>query len=309
MARFLKVVLAVVAVLLLLGGGAFAWLTAREEAPERSDYALDLEELRRLADSLPGARPSEVRSELVADAFLPRGALYAGESLFEPHPMVHQVFQVRWPDGSTLLVDTGFPEALLAQMSEGSVFHGAGFEKVLAALGAATHIVVTHEHFDHLGGLAAYAHPGGLAGRLHLTREQLADARALDEAGLPPELRALAPRAYDRVLALAPGVVLVKAPGHTPGSQLVYVRTAEGRELLFIGDVAWHTDQLARLHYRPRLVTDLFMGEDRAAVLAQFRALHDLMGAHPELLVVVSHDRDQRERLIASGALRDGIAP
>ena len=44
-------------------------------------------------------------------------------------------------------------------------------------------------------------------------------------------------------------------------------------------------------------------------MLAQFRALHDLMRAHPQLVVVVSHDRDQRERLVAQGVLHDGLAP
>ena len=41
-------------------------------------------------------------------------------------------------------------------------------------------------------------------------------------------------------------------------------------------------------------------------MLAQFRALHELMRASPKLLVVVSHDRDQRARLLAAGALHEG---
>jgi hypothetical protein len=44
-------------------------------------------------------------------------------------------------------------------------------------------------------------------------------------------------------------------------------------------------------------------------VLAQFRALHELMRGNPGLLVVVSHDPDQRARLLAAGQLRDGLAP
>jgi glyoxylase-like metal-dependent hydrolase (beta-lactamase superfamily II) len=155
--------------------------------------------------------------------------------------------------------------------------------------------------------VAAFEPAAPLAGRLRLTSEQHANGTALDDSRVPHALRRPEPLAYERVLAVAPGVVLVKAPGHTPGTQLVYVRTRHERELLFIGDVAWHTDQLAKLHYRPRLVTDLFLGEDRRAVLAQFRALHDLMRAHPQLLVVVSHDREQRERLIAQGLLREGL--
>lgn len=101
--------------------------------------------------------------------------------------------------------------------------------------------------------------------------------------------------------------MLVPAAGHTPGSQLVYVRLADGTELLLLGDVAWHMDQLRQLHYRPRLVTDWFLGEDRGAVMAQWRTLHGWITAHPEVHLVVSHDADQRRELIASGILQDGL--
>jgi len=306
MPRFAKVLLAIGVVLLVAGGGAFRWLTAREAVPDQTGYAIDVDELRRLADSLPGERPSEVASALVAETTLPRGAVFAGESLRERQPMVHQVFQVQWSDGASLLVDAGFPPELLEKMG-GGTFHAPAWQQVLAAMAEAQQIVVTHEHFDHLGGVAAFEPAAPLAGRLRLTREQRANEAALDESRVPHALRRPEPLAYERVLAVAPGVVLVKAPGHTPGTQLVYVRTVDERELLFVGDVAWHLDQIAKLHYRPRLVTDFFLGEDREAVLGQFRALNELMRSHPQLLVVVSHDRDQRERLLAQNLLRDGL--
>ena len=307
MPRFLKIVLSILAVLVVLGGGAWLWLTAREEVPAETDFVIDLEELRALAGSLPGAQPVEVRSALVAETFLPRAAVFAGES-FEPHPMVHQVFQLVYPDGGgPLLIDAAFPEARLGAMGEGGRYHRPAFAEVLAAMPGARSIVVTHEHFDHLGGVSAAAPAEGLLGRLRLTREQLANTAAADDAELPPALRTMEPLAYERAVALAPGVALRKAPGHTPGTQLVYARTADGLEYLFVGDVAWHMDELAKLHYRPRLVTDLFLGEDRGAVLAQFRALHELMRGNPGLLVVVSHDRDQRERLLGAGLLKDGL--
>jgi glyoxylase-like metal-dependent hydrolase (beta-lactamase superfamily II) len=309
MPRFLKLLLSIVAVLAVLGGGAWLWLTAREEVPAETDFVIDLEELRALAGSLPGAEPVEVRSALVAETLLPRAAVFAGES-FEPHPMVHQVFQLLYPSGGgSVLIDAAFPEAKLAEMGDGGSYHAAAFAEVLAALRSARQIVVTHEHFDHLSGVSAVEPAESLVGRLRLTREQLGNARAADESNLPQALRAMEPLSYERTVAIAPGVVLRKAPGHTPGSQLVYAQTADGLEYLFIGDVAWHTDQLAKLHYRPRLVTDLFLGEDRRAVLAQFRALHELMRGNPGLLVVVSHDRDQRARLLAAGLLREGLLP
>ena len=308
MPRFLKILLGLLALLVAAGGGAWLWLTAREEVPLESDFALSLEELRSLAGSLPGAKPEAIRSALVAETFLPRAALYAGES-FEPHPFVHQVFQVTYPaGGGHLLIDAAFPEAQLAQMGEGGKYHASAFAQVLAAMATAKQLFVTHEHFDHLAGVSSVPAPESLVRRLRLTREQLANTKAADDAALPAALRAMEPLAYEGSLAVAPGVVLVKAPGHTPGTQLVFVQTGGGLEYLFIGDVAWHTDQLTKLHYRPRLVTDVFLGEDREAVLAQFRTLHELLRGNPGLLVVVSHDRDQRARLLASGALREGLA-
>jgi glyoxylase-like metal-dependent hydrolase (beta-lactamase superfamily II) len=102
-------------------------------------------------------------------------------------------------------------------------------------------------------------------------------------------------------------VVLLPAPGHTPGSQIVYVRLRDGREALFLGDVAWNAEQIRKLHYRPRIVT-FVLGEDRRQVLAQFRALHELAAAQPEVVQVVSHDARQRRELLASGLLVDGFA-
>jgi glyoxylase-like metal-dependent hydrolase (beta-lactamase superfamily II) len=306
--RWLRVLLGSVVVLLVVVGGAWLHLTAREAVPPHSDYVLDLGELRKLADSLPGSKPEAVATELVAEATLPRAAVFAGES-FTPHPMVHQVFQLRWADGSFVLIDTGMPAKVLEKMS-GGTFHEAAYAKVLSAMAGAQLILVTHEHADHLSGAAGFQPATGLGARLALTAEQLANTKALDDAGIPETMRkSIKPLVFERVLAVAPGVVVQKAPGHTPGSLLVYVRTAGGREYLFIGDVAWHLDQIRELHYRPRLVTDYFLHEDRKAVMGELRTLHDLLQAQPDVLVVVSHDRDERQQLLANGALHDGFLP
>jgi hypothetical protein len=72
--------------------------------------------------------------------------------------------------------------------------------------------------------------------------------------------------------------------------------------------VAWHLDQVSELWYRPRLVTDLILGEDRSAVLAQLRALHDLAAREP-IVLVPSHDVDQLRALIGSGVLGAHFEP
>jgi glyoxylase-like metal-dependent hydrolase (beta-lactamase superfamily II) len=308
MPRWFKRTLFGVLALVLLCVAGWSWLTAPEAPPEVSDYEIPLDEIRRLATSVPGELPVAVRSELVAETSMPRAAIFAGES-FEPHPMVHQVFQIVWPD-RFLLIDAAFPGEFMESMGASGRYWDASFSRVLEALRRAERIFVTHEHFDHLAGVGAYTPAEGLAGRLQLTTPQLSNTDALAQAKLPDAMiRSLEPLDYDRALAVAPGVVLLEAAGHTPGSQLIYVRTQDGKERLFVGDVAWHGDQIRELHYRPRLVTDFFLGEDRRAVLAEFRTLFDLAREHPEVEIVVSHDEDQRRELIRSGVLIDGIAP
>ncbi len=307
MPRWLRITLGIVAVLALAAAGLWRWLDGSEPVPEQTSYRIDLDELHRLAASLPGPKPRAIRSVLVADASLPRGALFAGEP-FEPMHQVHQVFQLVWDDRFAL-IDTAFPPAAFERVGafgDGSGrYHAEGWEQVSRALPVADLIVVTHEHFDHLAGASTL--PPERASHLKLDAAQLANTKALDESEIPAALRsALLPLPELEAQALAPGVVLLAAPGHTPGSQIVYVERADGRVALFLGDVAWHSDQIRQLRYRPRLVT-LMLGENRAQVLGELRALHDLGLAHPEVVQVVSHDAAQREALLADGLLADGL--
>jgi len=307
MPGWLRITLGVLLVLALAAVGLWRWLDASEPVPAQTSYRIDLDALHRLAESLPGAKPRAIRSALVADAALPRGVVFAGEP-FTPEHSVHQVFQLVWDDRFGL-IDTAFPPSAFERVGafgDGSGrFHGEAWEQVSRALAGADFIVVTHEHFDHLAGAASL--PLERASHLRLNRAQLENTSALEQSELSAELReALAPLPDGEAQAIAKGVVLLAAPGHTPGSQLVYVERADGRTALFLGDVAWHSDQIRKLHYRPRLVTYV-LGENRAQVLGEFRALHELGVAHPEIAQVVSHDADLREALLADGLLVDGF--
>jgi hypothetical protein len=67
-------------------------------------------------------------------------------------------------------------------------------------------------------------------------------------------------------------------------------------------------DQIRQLWYRPRLVTDFFIGEDRDAVMGQLRRLQELGVTNSMLQIVVSHDVDQRKELLASGLMGERFA-
>jgi glyoxylase-like metal-dependent hydrolase (beta-lactamase superfamily II) len=114
------------------------------------------------------------------------------------------------------------------------------------------------------------------------------------------------PLIYDSYPAVAPGVVLIKAPGHTPGSQMIFVERSDGKDLLFLGDVAWRFRSIELKRERPRLITWL-MNEDRDAVMRELIELDRLHNAEPELEMVPGHDDECLEHLEQTGLLVKGF--
>lgn len=267
------------------------WLGS-EPVPDVSNYDLDLEELRRLARSLPAPLPAGVRVEQVATTKLPGALMMAGRS-WDNLEMTHVVFQILQADGRFILIDSAQDREMHESNPGENPFDDVAWERVMRAFGAADQIVITHEHPDHIGGVAHYPNPADLVLSLQLTKEQLENRSALESVDFEAALDGdFAPVDYPEgrsAMVIAPGVVLKKAPGHTPGSQMVYVLLEDGAELLFVGDVVWNLDAITNLVYRPRFMTDWVIGEDRELGIHQLRALRNLYDAG-EVSIVVSHD-------------------
>jgi glyoxylase-like metal-dependent hydrolase (beta-lactamase superfamily II) len=222
--------------------------------------------------------------------------------------MARTAFQLNGPSGS-VVIDSGMDKELAsANQRDEATYDEAAYARVIAAMGNAARVAVTHEHPDHIGGVARFPLPERLAERLTLTSKQFEGLRLFAPGGVvAPEIANADIRGLDAAERIAPGVVMIPAEGHTPGNVMFYARLADGGEALFLGDVAWTLTNVTKPALRPRLIQDYFMKppENRALVAAQIRALHELAKAEPALVMIPSHDDGHLQKLIADGVVKE----
>lgn len=300
------------ALLLVLAslGALFWWAVLDAAAPARAHGVFDLGVYRALvANDREETLPTEVRVEFVGSAARPAFAVQAGA--LGSREIAYTSFQIVAPGGGTIIdapVDRAQGEAMTGK---GLAFSDAAYERMLTAMASAATIAVTHEHADHITAIARHPTPGLIAPRLALTaiqREALAPLAT--GTGLDPAIAASAPLSLSAPTRIAPGIVMIPAAGHSPGSVVFYVKTRT-REYLFIGDIVWAMSNIVDLTGRPRFLHWIIPGVDtgRDHVLAQVRALHDLGANEPELAILPAHDVVYLRELIATGTLAEGFAP
>lgn len=269
-----------------------------------------LERARALARSVPGERPRSLHVLKIAESSGPLASYVAGaDSLIVPTAM--SVFQIRYRD-RWVVVDAGFDQAAVAEYygtSRTLRFFPDRYDRMQLALRGAEHVVLTHEHLDHAIGVQRGPFFPEVAARTLLTAEQvrtLLDPPTRAFVRLSPDSAAAFPRLrYDLLFPLGPGVVLIRAAGHTPGAQYVFVQLANGREVLLAADLAWQHEGLETSRQRSE-ATSTRLGEDRAAVQAQLEWARRIFEAG-RVTVVLSHDSRLLDSLVARGVLRDGF--
>ena len=275
----------------------------RAMAQSGSAWAADIADIRRTAALVPGARPTAINFLKFAESRRTKNFSVQGAPN-TPSVQARTAFQVMYPD-SYIMVDAGMDQMVHDFFGRGTKepYDPAAAAQVAKAVAGARMIVVTHEHGDHVAGVIRGPQAAQVAPRTILTRTQvevLSTKPQMPEIQLTPEqARRFIVVDYDRYLPVAPGIVLIKSAGHTPGSQMVFVALANGREYLLIGDATWHMDGVRQVKGKDAP----WVTEDVNAVLDQLRWLNQLSQADPKLVIVASHDEEQHGELIKSKLL------
>jgi glyoxylase-like metal-dependent hydrolase (beta-lactamase superfamily II) len=266
-------------------------------------WSANLADLRRAANLIPGRRPARINVVKFAESRRTKNFSVKGAPA-TPSVQARTAFQVVYAD-STLMIDAGMDQQVHNFFGRGVVepYDAEAGKEVERAVRAAKMIVVTHEHGDHVAGVIHTPLAAELAPKTILTRTQvqsLMTSPQMPEIKLTPELASrFIVVDYDKYLPVAPGIAFVKAPGHTPGSQMVFVVVESGREFLFIGDSTWHMDGVRQIVGKDAP----WITEDQPSVLDQLRWLNGLARTDPNLVIIASHDEEQRMSLVQQGVL------
>jgi glyoxylase-like metal-dependent hydrolase (beta-lactamase superfamily II) len=277
-------------------------LIPRESEPYPANL---LQRVRQAAAAVPGELADAINFVKVAESHRTYSAVIEDGSE-DPFISARSAFQIVYPDGSIML-DSGMDETVHRFYGFGRVepYWPDVNDTVQAALRRAQLIIITHEHGDHVAGVLRSDYRDELAPKTILTKDQV---RTLSLAPQLPEITLTPAQArdyivvdYELILPVAPGVVLIKSPGHTHGHQMVYVQLAGGQEFLFIGDIGWSLDNITELKLRPA-ATIARVKEDPQALMHQMTWIKQVMDADG-LIVVPSHDDRLLTRYAEEGLL------
>jgi glyoxylase-like metal-dependent hydrolase (beta-lactamase superfamily II) len=266
----------------------YYWLLLDNRPGSDPSPEIRIADLRHLASAIPGPHPDRVALQQVGWRRVP-GTLFVAGGGLKRRMLSIQAGLISGPWGD-IAVDSGFgPQDAVKMGLEG--YQPANQARVDDALRRARLIVFTHEHVDHLGGLLRLNDWRAVIAHALITPEQTPTGTVARTLPWPKgAAAAIHPFRYTGMVAIAPGVVLIRTPGHTPGSQMIYVHLADGREVLFAGDTATMTRNWQELRARSRLIGDLVVHEDRAAVFGWLKAIRRLHSVAPEMTIIPGHE-------------------
>jgi glyoxylase-like metal-dependent hydrolase (beta-lactamase superfamily II) len=236
---------------------------------------------------------------------------YAGGSVFDRRDFYIGAALIKHPQGD-LLVDSGFGRDIATQlatmprlfrmMTRYDVWKPAADQLQAARydFDRLSGILLTHAHWDHMSGIPDF--PGlpvliSPRDRAAFYRNDMFGNFRGSFREFPFNWRDLSfesgpylgfPRHHD--LYRDGSIVCVPAPGHTPGSVIVFVTLPNRVRYALVGDLVWQREGLTRRVERPlpiRLLGDFDAEGNRQNI----QRMVSIMRRIPDLIVVPSHDQ------------------
>jgi glyoxylase-like metal-dependent hydrolase (beta-lactamase superfamily II) len=259
-----------------------------------------------LATAIPGPLPTAVNGVKFAASIRPRKFVVEGGD-DTPVTMPRTAFQVVYRD-RTIMLDAGMDRETHDSFGEGEPYDADAFAQLARALDRASLVVFTHYHADHVAGVLRAPNFAALA------RKTLATTHTLDllvNKPHRPHLKLSVAEAqrfisfdYADYMPIAPGVVLIKAPGHSPDMQMVFIRLASGQEILHSVDAAWNLANVRGVKGKAAP----WVKEDAAAVVSQLRWLKQVTESEPDLALIITHDGELFDDLARRGVIGAELA-
>ena len=197
-----------------------------------------LQKVRVAATAVPGQLPASINyMKYAATVSKWKDILEGGND--DTSSLARTTFQIVYADGY-IMVDAGMDRAVhhFFENEGPQPFDDTLASKVAAAVQHAKLILVTHEHGDHVAGVVRTTN-NTIPAKTILTEEQV---YSLVNNPQMPEIKLAEERSkqylvtsFESVLPVAPGVVLIKAPGHAKGEIMIYTRLQNGKEYIFTG--------------------------------------------------------------------------
>lgn len=230
---------------------------------------------------------------------------YRGGSFTEARDFSMTPILVRHPKGN-LLFDTGFGLQVdeqvktLPKLMQATTTYTKGVPAAIqlaAAKQKVDGIVLTHAHWDHVSGLNDLNNiPIWIS-----APEQDFIASDHEAAALAHSFGKLNYRLYDFTDGAYLGfsrshdvwgdgsVVLVPAPGHTPGSVIAFITLPSGARYALLGDLVWQKEGIDLPAERPWIARYL-IGEDSAKVREDILRIAAIQKKFPQIKLLPAHD-------------------
>jgi N-acyl homoserine lactone hydrolase len=297
----MKTVLVGLLVVIVGAGGALVWSFQPAVLPVTGEFAINI----------PAAQPPagmKIGVLQTGTMLAKAGLAYRGGSFDDERSFAMAPVLVEHPQGA-LLIDSGFgskmPEHIkttpflaqkLSKHQQGTPaveqLRAAGFD--FARLQG---VLLTHAHWDHVSGVDDLRSVPVWVTQPERDLIKLCDDRTVLICGFGE----LNYKIYDfpdqpylgfdrsRDVFKDGSVVIVPAPGHTPGSVIVFVTPPGEKRYAFVGDLAWQKEGIDLPAERPWLPRFL-LKEDQQQVRTALVHMHRLQKAVPNLVVVPAHD-------------------